>query len=147
MTMSATSRAAYKTVGPMVSALQAEILDLLHLAGPKGMIADEVRAKLLSLSMKDGSLNTRYSELERKGLLFRNGETRKGTSGRMQMVMRAAEFAESVPIVAPGLKPRRNPFLSGLMFAASLVAKSTDLKEARNSLRVELIKAARKTER
>jgi hypothetical protein len=129
----------------MVGTLQEEVLQLLRSAGSAGLIGDEVRAKLLSLGMKDGSLNTRYSELERKGLIFRNGETRRATSGRMQMVMRAAEFAEGVPIVAAGIKPRRNPFLAGLMFAARLVAKSPDLKEARNSLRVELIKAARKS--
>lgn len=145
MTTAGTTRAAFKTIGPMVGTLQEEVLQLLRSAGSAGLIGDEVRAKLLSLGMKDGSLNTRYSELERKGLIFRNGETRRATSGRMQMVMRAAEFAEGVPIVAAGIKPRRNPFLAGLMFAARLVAKSPDLKEARNSLRVELIKAARKS--
>jgi hypothetical protein len=145
MATAGTTRAAFKTIGPMATTLQEEILQLLRLAGPAGLIGDEVRGKLLSLGMKDGSLNTRYSELERKGLIFRNGETRRATSGRMQMVMRAAEFAESVPIVAAGIKPRRNPFLSGLMFAARLVAKSPDLDQARKALRVELIKAARKT--
>jgi hypothetical protein len=40
------------------------------------------------------------------------------------------------------LKPKRNPFLAGLMYAAKIVLKEPDLVAAKRALKLELLKAA-----
>jgi len=38
-------------------------------------------------AFREGSITPRYATLERKGLITRNGDTRKGRAGRSQLVM------------------------------------------------------------
>ena len=38
-------------------------------------------------TFREGSITPRYATLERKGLITRNGDTRKGRAGRSQLVM------------------------------------------------------------
>lgn len=145
MVAATTTVAALRSAAPMISGIKAQVLEVLEAAGPGGLIGDEVRDVLLSRGMKDGSLNTRYSELEREGLIFRNGDTRAAKTGRSQLVMRHSVYASLVaPVVTAG-KRRRSPFVSGLMHAARIVRDAGTVEEARALLREELIKAARRT--
>jgi hypothetical protein len=125
------------------ASLREQILEVIEAAGADGLIGDEVRDLLLARNMKDGSLNTRYSELERAGLIVRMGDTRLAKTGRQQLVMRHAKFCTEAPARAAA-KLKKTGFLAGLMYAARIVAKSDDLASAKRSLRSELLKVASK---
>lgn len=141
-----TTRAAFTAIKPALSGIRAQVLELVDKAGVDGLIGDEVRAQLLAAGMKDGSLNTRYSELEKAGLIFRNGDTRLAATGRQQLVMRSMRFMGEVPVFAKPAKRRRNPFLSGLMHAAGVILEAGSYEAAKKALREEIVKAARRAE-
>lgn len=134
----ATTLAAHKVAGSVAERLREQILTLIKGAGEFGMIGDEVRMAFPD-TVKDGSINTRFSELERKGLIVRNGDTRPGLSGRQQLVLRSAEFG--TPSAG---RVRKSAFLAGLMYGAKLVSAAEDLKAARTALREALVKTAKK---
>ena len=74
--------------------LEKYVLDGIKSFGHIGAIHDELYQKLIKDSAmfkmivpKEGSITPRYATLERKGLIIRNGDTRKGNSGRSQLVM------------------------------------------------------------
>lgn len=75
------------------------------------------------------------------GLLVRNGDTRKGTSGRQQLVMRSAEFGTA----SARHSRKRAAFLAGMMYAAKILAKSDSLDAAKGQIRTALIKTAART--
>lgn len=142
-----TTRAAFTSITPALSGIRARVLEVIEAAGADGLIGDEVRARLLAAGMKDGSLNTRYSELEKAGLIFRNGDTRLAATGRQQLVMRSMRYATEVePITGKG-KRRRSPFLSGLMWAAKVVLEAGEYEAAKKALRSEIVKAAARAKR
>lgn len=121
--------------------LREEVLDLIERAGERGLIGDEVRGHFAGRGFKDGSINTRFSELERAGAICRNGDTRAGASGRQQLVLRSAEFATKA--LGTPAKHKRTGFLAGLIYAAKIVAKHPDLASVRAEIKAELIKASK----
>lgn len=138
-----TSRAAY--LSAPINELERLVLDVITAAGVNGCISDEVRACYPSLSYS--SVTARFSALEKKGELYRAGDTRVGDSGRQQKVMRAAFHSSTVPVVIPPaakVKSKRNPFLAGMMHAARVVIAQPDLNTARAALKAELVKVASK---
>ena len=70
--------------------LEQVVLRAIIAHGDGGATHDEVFT-YLSMRFKDafreGSITPRYASLERKGLITRNGDTRKGRAGRSQLVM------------------------------------------------------------
>lgn len=139
--ISATTLAAFKAL--KVNPLREEILDHIRMYGINGCIGDDIRSLYDSEVYKDGSLNTRYSELERAGFMFRNGDTRPGSSGRQQLVMRHVRFADEVPIARPG-KKHPNPFLAGMIHAAKTMIAAGDYTAAKAALGAEIRRAAKK---
>jgi hypothetical protein len=59
-----------------------------------GCIADELRAAYPSFSYS--SVTARPCALERKGLITRGPDKRRGESGRNQLVMRKSPFADDI---------------------------------------------------
>lgn len=135
----ATTLAAHKTAGTVAERLREQILTLIAASGAHGIIGDEVRASFPD-TVKDGSINTRFSELERACLIVRNGDTRPGASGRQQLVLRSAEFG-----TASVGKVRKTAFLAGLMYGAKLVAASKDMEAARARLKAALLTTAKRS--
>ena len=87
--------------------LEKLVLDLIKRHGQEGAIHDEVYKMYIDDAKKfashhndfnpytdmhkEGSITPRYATLERKGLITRNGDTRKGSAGRSQLVMYATK--------------------------------------------------------
>lgn len=142
----ATTMAAHTGSRALASSLREEIYQLILASNTHGMIGDEVLEQFAGRGLKNGSINTRFSELERAGLIVRDGDTRPGKSGHAQLVMRAAEFASSSP-ASPAGKLKRSGFLAGLMFAGKIVAESPDMAALKARLRDELVKAANRARR
>lgn len=138
-----TTLTAHRSIKATIGPLREQVLEVIDGFGSEGCIGDQVRAVMLSRDMKDGSLNTRYSELEDAGLIFRNGEKRPAATGRMQLVMRHSRWADSTPRVA-GPKPKRNPFLEGMKHATKIMLEADSLETAKIYLKRELRKAARR---
>ena len=68
--------------------LERVVLDAITAHGQNGAIHDQVWETLPHLgNVREGSITPRYASLERKGLIYRNGDTRKGNAGRSQLVM------------------------------------------------------------
>jgi len=68
--------------------LERVVLDTITAHGEKGAIHDDVWETLPDIgNVREGSITPRYASLERKGLIYRNGDTRKGNAGRSQLVM------------------------------------------------------------
>ena len=63
--------------------LERVVLDAITAHGERGAIHDEVwRSLSPNLGfVREGSITPRYATLERKGLIYRNGDTRKGEAG------------------------------------------------------------------
>lgn len=133
-----TTLSAHRSLGGLSELLRERILALIEASGERGVIGDEVREALAGSSIKDGSINTRFSELERQGLICRNGDCRPGASGRQQLVLRAGRFAVESPV----LKTKRTAFLEGMIYASKIVMKAEDLKVAKSQLKVALFKTA-----
>lgn len=137
-----TTLAAHSGSKSLAGTLREEVYQLILASGARGMIGDVVLDHFSGRVLKNGSINTRFSELEREGLIVRDGDTRPGKSGHQQLVMRAAEFASTAPRVS-GRKLKRSGFLAGLMFAGKIAAESPDILVLKKRLREELIKAAK----
>ena len=54
--------------------------------GSEGAIADDLLTQFYGYPYS--SITARFAALERKGFIYRNGEKKKGRSGRNQMIMR-----------------------------------------------------------
>tara|TARA_R100001443_G_C3244809_1_gene151690 strand:- start:101 stop:436 length:336 start_codon:yes stop_codon:yes gene_type:complete len=75
--------------------LEKIVLDCIKAHGNNGAIHDDVWNTLpqlsgkggRSLNVREGSITPRYAQLEKKGLIYRDGTTRKGEMGRSQLVM------------------------------------------------------------
>ena len=75
--------------------LEKIVLDCIKAHGNNGAIHDDVWNTLpqlsgkggRSLNVREGSITPRYAQLEMKGLIYRDGTTRKGEMGRSQLVM------------------------------------------------------------
>ena len=69
------------------TALERMVHDQIKLAGNDGLIADDLLNMFSDFPYS--SITARFSALERKGLIQRKGDKRKGRSGRSQLVMTA----------------------------------------------------------
>lgn len=134
-----TSIAAHKASRGLAEALREQILGQIQESGSSGLIWEDIRATFPE-TVKDSSINARFSELERKGLIVRNGDTRPGASGRQQLVMRSAEFG-----VAMERKVHKTAFLAGLMYGAKIVAAAKSLEEAKAKMRSALLTTAKRS--
>ena len=67
--------------------LEGIVLRAIKASGEKGAIHDDVYAKLGLHNIRESSITPRYKQLENKGLIYRDGTTRKGSMGRSQLVM------------------------------------------------------------
>lgn len=139
-TPTTTSIAAAKSVD--VTVLEQMVLDAIEAAGSAGCISDEVQVAYPSLSYS--SVTARFKALEDKCLIVRGPDERKGASGRGQMVMRAAAHAASAPPAPPPKKRERPAFMKGVMFAARIILKASDLADAKRMLKTELAVLAKK---
>lgn len=74
--------------------LEQMVHEAIKRAGPDGCIADELLTEFWQFPYS--SITARFAALERKSFIFRNGEKRKGRSGRSQQVMRDAKFGEVI---------------------------------------------------
>lgn len=138
--LASTSRAAYRSIP--TTDLEEKVLAVINACGVDGCISDDIRKCYPDLSYS--SITARFSALEQKGQIFRAGDTRPGESGRQQKVMRAIEYAPTTPMVVATKKAKKNPFLAGMMYATRIMLKEPDFTAAKEALRKELLKAARK---
>lgn len=137
MPLASTSLAAYHSLHS--APIRDKITALIEASGSSGLIKDEVCELLPELAGANGTITSRFSELERGGLIFRAGDTRPGASGRAQKVMRSIRYSATTPSV-PLKKPKKNPFLEGMIFAAKTIVKQSDLSNAKHVLGIEIRK-------
>ena len=67
--------------------LEKIVLDCIKAHGLYGATHDDVYARLELHKIRESSITPRYKQLENKGLIYRDGTTRKGGMGRSQLVM------------------------------------------------------------
>lgn len=129
---------AVKAAGTITS-MQEKVLNIVKAFGEEGCISEEVLAYSVvpGSHANTGTITTRLSELERKNLIYRAGDTRTGSSGRQQQVWRDIEYATVKPKLPEPKKPV-NGFDKGVIYCAKLLAKATDLKEAKKLILAEL---------
>lgn len=137
--MHSTSMEAFRSLS--VGTLREEILELIEAYGEDGCISDDLLSHFPTEDRQSSStITSRFSELEREGLIFRNGDTRPGRTGRQQKVMRHIKYREMVLDVPIDKGKKRSPFVKGVIFAAKIVAASSDFGEAKKKLAIELKK-------
>lgn len=136
-----TSLAAFKSIETELTELEQKVLDVISYYGEEGCISDQVRGSFPELSYS--SVTARFASLELKGVICRNGDTRAGMSGRQQQVMRVAKYAKKVAV--PLEKKAINGFDKGIIYCAKMIAKASDLKEAKKMILAELEKIKEKT--
>lgn len=85
-----TSKLAYAASADLKAAHQAKIVECLHM-NPKGLIYEEISVKC---NMDKHAVGRRLSELERDMKIFKPGETRKTSTGRLAMVYRLLTFVD-----------------------------------------------------
>lgn len=135
--MAATSLASHHALGSTAASMREAVAKVIEDYGSDGCIMDEVFTHFTAVSRQAGTISGRFSELEKLGVIFRNGETRPGVSGRQQMVMRHALFATTALMTSPP-KEKRTAFIRGMMMAAKIVLKAGDYNSAKNELAKEL---------
>lgn len=131
-----TSIAAFHTLD--LPELEAEVLRMIESFGANGCTVDEI---LEVFEIDYRTLTPRFAPLERKGLIFRAGDTRTGKSGRQQRVRRHSKYAAITPVVTT--PPKKNPFLEGMKYAAKILLRNCDLTSAKADLKNELLKVAK----
>jgi DNA-binding MarR family transcriptional regulator len=78
-----TSKEAFESAN--VNLLESRVLDALRAMGEKGGTAEEI-AELLNISLQ--SVTPRIKPLETKGLVYRNGDRRRGKFNTSRLVVR-----------------------------------------------------------
>lgn len=127
------------------STIKARILRVIEAYGAGGCNYDQVKAHFAGEGRKDGTINTRFSELERDGLIFRRGDVSSGVSGHAQLVLRHSSFKTEQERQTPGLTAaprRRTGFLAGLEYASKMLKDASDVAAARAMLGNEIQKLA-----
>lgn len=125
------------------STIKARILLIIRGYGSIGCNYDQIKSHFAGEGLKDGTINTRFSELEREGLIFRRGDVLSGDSGHAQLVLRHSDFKNEQERQTPGLTAsprRRTGFLAGLEYASKLLQDSSDVAAARATLGNEIQK-------
>lgn len=136
--LSKTSLSAYWSLdlAPILQKIYEEVTK----AGENGLTCDEI-AEVTFIEYR--TVTPRIVQLERLNLVYRAGDTRKGLSGRRQLIVRSCDHLPSIPLI-PKSKKKSNPFLEGMKFAAKVVLSESSLEGAKKALKLELIKAASK---
>lgn len=88
-----TSRAAADALAPKLGRLQRIAEATIRAAGPNGLTADELAARL---NMDRWSIQPRTSELRRKGLIRDSGQRRPNVTGKLAIVWIAAPPSDAV---------------------------------------------------
>ena len=115
----ATSVTALSASRTRIATVKSQVLTIIESAGVHGCISDEI-VKYFPSSLKTGTINTRYSELEREGLIFRAGDTRPGKSGCQQTVWRSCAWKPLVRATAAPKPKKKTGFMAGLVYAAKI---------------------------
>ena len=131
-----TSLSAYKSLS--LAPILGHVLFVVDAAGELGLTCDEIAEKT---GIEYRTVTPRIVQLERHGLVYRAGDTRKGLSGRAQLIVRASSHLATIPMI-PKAKKRENPYLEGLKRAAKIILSQSDFESARKALKDELIKVA-----
>lgn len=121
--VSPTSMAAYRSLGAGIVSLAERIADFIESCGIDGAISDDVFAHLSSYGRNDSSITTRYSELEKVGVIYRAGDTRPGKSGRQQQVMRHVKYKAVKPPLPPKPVAKSSVFKKGADWGLRRAAK------------------------
>lgn len=129
-----TSLAAYHTL-PITDVMQ-KVFDAIEAAGEGGLTCDEI-SELTGIEYR--TVTPRIVQLENKGLVYRAGDTRKGKTGRGQLVVRVERHKATVPMTRV---IKKDGFLKGLVFSAKLLLKESDLESAKRKLGAEIRKKA-----
>lgn len=140
--LSSTSLAAYRSLD--LTDLESTVALLIEGFGAAGCTVDEIRKSNPDIDYQ--TLTPRFAPLEKKGVIFRAGDTRPGHSTRQQKVMRSVLFAETFehfPLVKLATA-KKNPFIEGMKFAAKTILRESDFSSAKRALRIELEKVARR---
>lgn len=142
MTVAATSIEAFRTTETLP--IRELVHEIIRSYGADGCITDDVIAFFKkSEKTNTGRITGRFSELEAEGKIFRAGDTRRGVSGKSQLVMRDISYSSITPKIPSAKKPI-NGFDKGVIYCAKLLAKSADLKEAKKMILAELEKIKEK---
>ncbi|MDY7537551.1 hypothetical protein RGU72_04700 [Undibacterium sp. 5I1] len=143
MPVASTSIAAFKTAP--IKPMRDMVYEVIESYGASGCITDDVIAFFAKTDKTNtGRITGRFSELEKEKRIVRVGDTRSGISGKQQLVMRATVHAAGMKVMTPAKVARKTGFLAGMMFAARLVAKETDISVAKGALKRELLKVAKR---
>jgi hypothetical protein len=143
MTVAATSIEAFRTTETLP--IRELVHEIIKNYGADGCITDDVIAFFKkSEKTNTGRITGRFSELEAEGKIFRAGDTRKGVSGKSQLVMRDISYSSITPKI-PSTKRPMSGFDKGVIYCAKMIAKASDLKEAKKMLLTELEKIKDKT--
>lgn len=127
------------------STIKSRLLRVIKAYETSGCNYDQIKGHFAGEGLKDGTINTRFSELERDGFIFRRGDVRSGDGGRAQLVLRHSDFKTEEERQNPGLTVaplRRTGFLAGLEYASKLLQASSDVVAARATLGNEIQKLA-----
>lgn len=137
---SVTSLAAYRSPTAAHATNEELILEVIEKAGAGGAIMDEVRAALPGIPAP--SVSPRFSKLIQEGKIYRGLDTRTGSTGHQQTVMRAIKW---LTIHTGGAaKPRSRPtgFQAGAIFITKVLMKAPDLASAKRAVADELKRMA-----
>lgn len=120
--------------------LQRRIVSILLARGEFGATDDELKPYLPTNA--SGSRNGRYSELRDAGLLYIQGDTRKGIAGRDQEVRRHISFlkADQRELIAHPKKQKQQTFASAIKWVSHRLEEFTDVSAFKNFLAAELAK-------
>lgn len=113
--LATTSLVAYKLLN--LTELESDVAIIIESFGVNGCTAHEILTAFPRFTHE--TLTPRFAPLVRKGATFRAGDTRIGGKSRQQDVLRDIKYAGFVPTVVT--KPKKNPFLAGLIYAAKLI--------------------------
>lgn len=134
MTTSTTLAAWHSLSAVVLTTIEERVLAVIESYGEDGCTYEQILPHF-SDDTREGTSTGRIKPLIKKGLIFRNGETRPGkTSGRQQLVNRHIKFAASAPVITPPPK-KKNPYEKGRIDATKKLATSflscSDLREAK----------------
>ena len=124
--MTTTSLTAYRSL-PITEVMQ-RVFEAIEMAGEHGLTCDEI-ADVTGIDYR--TVTPRIVQLEGKGLVYRAGDTRKGKSNRGQLVVRVEKHKATIPMVRT---VKKDGFMRGLIYAAKVLLKESDLENAKRQL-------------
>lgn len=121
-----TSLIAYHSL-PVKEVMQ-RVFEAIELAGEHGLTCDEI-SELTGIEYR--TVTPRIIQLEKKCMVYRAGDTRSGKSGRGQLVVRVEKHKATIPMTRV---VKKDGFMRGLIFAAKVLLKESDLENAKKKL-------------